>query len=244
MVWQAPAELLGHLVAQRLAALGVVGAHVDVHKRPPVVVVVGQLATQPVHLVVGAVNGHQRRPVDGGPDNLAALQVRRDKHHGAHPGAGGVGCHAACQVASGGAGNGLEPEFLGLGSRHGNHAVLERKRRVHAVVLDVQVVEPQPLAQVVCLEQRRVARHDVHGIIALGGQQVGVPPDAQRPGLDPVPAHHFGDGGVVVDHLQRAEAEITDIKGIGGLFPPALAAFESINESHCPRFLPSGGKPE
>ena len=77
MVGQPPAELLGHLVAQGLAALGVVGAHIDVDEGPFVVFAVGQLAAQAVDLVVGAVHGHQRRAVDGGADNLAPAPSRK-----------------------------------------------------------------------------------------------------------------------------------------------------------------------
>ena len=74
-------------------------------------------------------------------------------------------------------------------------------------------------------------------LIAVGGQQIAVAPDAQRPGFDTVAAHHLRYGGVVVDHFHRAEAEITDIHGVGGLFPPALAALETTYESHWTRFL-------
>ena len=244
MVGHAPPQLFRYFVAQRLAAFRVIGAHVDVDERPIVVVVVRQLAAQAVDLIVGAVHSHQRRPVDGRADNLAALQVGGNEHHCPHTGPGGMRSDTAGQVAGGGAGNRLETELYGLGGRHRNHAVFERERRVDAVVLDIQIVQAQPLTQVVSLEQRRKPRHDIHTVFAVGGQQVGVAPDAQGPGGDAVPADHLGDSGVVVDHFQRAETEFADIQGIGGLFAPALAAFESSNESHCPWFLLSGRKPE
>ena len=52
VVGQAPAELLGGLEAERLGALGVVGAHVHVHERPRQRL--GDLAAQAVHVVVVA----------------------------------------------------------------------------------------------------------------------------------------------------------------------------------------------
>ena len=73
MVRQPPVQLLSDLIAQGLAALGVVGAHVDVDESPGVVV--GQFAAEAVHLVVGAVHRNQHRVVDGCADDLAPLQV-------------------------------------------------------------------------------------------------------------------------------------------------------------------------
>ena len=167
MVRHSPAQLLRHLVAQGLAALGVVGTHVDVDEGPGIVV--GKLAAQPVHLVVGAVNRNEHWIIDGGADDLAPLQVGGDEDHGTDAGPGTVGGYAASQISGGSAGNGLVAEFQGLGRRHGDYPVLEGERRVYAVVLDVQVVQTQGFAQPPGLEQRRESRHDVHRVVALRG---------------------------------------------------------------------------
>ncbi len=42
-------------------------------------------------------------------------------------------------------------------------------------------------------------------------QKVLVPPHGERPGGDALSADDFGDGTVVVDHLQRPEAELADV---------------------------------
>ena len=58
VVGQPPAELLGDLKADGLRALGVIGTKIDVHESP--VVALGNLRAQPVHVVVVAVDAHQR----------------------------------------------------------------------------------------------------------------------------------------------------------------------------------------
>ena len=235
MVGNAPAQLLRHLVAQGLAALGVVGAHIDVDESPRVVV--AHLAAQAVHLIVGAVHRHHGGAVHGGADDLAPLQVGGDEDHGAQAGAGGVGGDAARQVAGRGAGDGLEPELAGLGGRHRHHPVLEGIGRVDAVVLDVEVVQAQLLAQVAGLEQWGEAGHDVHRVVAAGREQVVIAPDAQGPGGDAVMADHLGNGGVVVHHLQGPEAEVTNVEGLAGVLPAALAAPQSTYERQTCRYL-------
>ena len=109
MVRHAPAELLSHLVTQRLAALGIVGAHVDVDEGP--VVVVAHLAAQPVHFVVGAFHRYQRRVVHRGADDLAALQISRNEYHRVDPRPRGMGGHTAGQVPGAGARQGFVAEL-------------------------------------------------------------------------------------------------------------------------------------
>lgn len=64
-----------------------------------------------------------------------------------------------------------------------------------------------------------------------------VAPDAEGAAADPVVADDLGNGGVVVDHFQRPEAEITHIQGFGGKLPAALPALESTGERQLSRDL-------
>jgi hypothetical protein len=120
---QPPAELLGHLVAERLAALGVERADVDVDERP--VLVLGDLAAQPVDVVVAALDGDQRLAVDGGLHDLALLEVVRDEHHRAQPAAVAWAGDGVGEVAGRGAGHGRVAERAGGRQRHRHDAVLE-----------------------------------------------------------------------------------------------------------------------
>src|SRR5439155_20025949 len=106
VVRRAPAELLAHFVAERLAAFGVVWSHVDVHKGPRVFV--AYFAAEPVDFVVAAVDGHQRRRIDCGADDLALLQVSGDEDTRFHACPGCVGRDAIGQVSSRGAGQRVE----------------------------------------------------------------------------------------------------------------------------------------
>ena len=77
-VGQLEAELLGGLERERLRALRVVRAHVDVHERP--LVLARELGAQPVDVVVVAADGDQVRAVDAGREHLLLLEVGRDEH--------------------------------------------------------------------------------------------------------------------------------------------------------------------
>ena len=74
LVGQPPAELLGDLVAERLGALGVERADVDVDERPALLLA-GDLGGEPVDVVVGAVHRDEVLGVDRGVDLLGLLEV-------------------------------------------------------------------------------------------------------------------------------------------------------------------------
>ena len=232
LLGQAPAQLLGHLVAQRLRALGVVGAHVDVDERP--LLVLGcQLRGQPVDVVVGAVHGEQRAAVDGGGEHLGLLEGLRHEHHGVPAGARGGGGHGVGEVAGGRAAQHREAQLAGRGQGHGHDAVLERVRRVARVVLDPQVPHAQGRAQPVGLDQAGEAGLGV-GVVLHGGghrQQVAVAPDVPRPGLDRLPRHP----GEVVGHLERSEALRAGELGGERDAVAALAARERAGEAQVER---------
>ncbi len=71
-----PSKLLDDLEPHRLRAFGVVRAQVDVDEAPAVPI--RHLRAQPVHIVVVAGDGENRRPEDGRPEQLPGLEVVRE----------------------------------------------------------------------------------------------------------------------------------------------------------------------
>jgi DNA internalization-related competence protein ComEC/Rec2 len=203
LAWQPPTELLGDLEAQRLGALGVVRAHVDVDERP-VFVLGGQLGRQPVDVVVVAVHGQQRAAVDGGGEDLGLLQRRRDHHDRVPPRAGGGRRHGVGEIAGRRAGEHPEAQLAGGRKGDRDHAVLERVRRVARVVLDPQRAHAQRRCQAVGLDQPGQAGLGVGVALDVRryGEQLPVAPDRTGPGLDRL-AGHVGE---VVGDLERSEA--------------------------------------
>ena len=137
--------MLGYLISKGLTSIGVVGTHVDVDEGPRVVI--GQLATKSVYLVVATVHGHKDGIVDSGTDDFSPFQIGGNENHSTDTSAGRVGSDAASQVSSGCSGDGVVAEFEGLGRRYRDHPILERERRVYAVVLDIQGVEAELFAE-------------------------------------------------------------------------------------------------
>ena len=103
-VGQLPAELLDGLVGERLRALGVVGAQVDVDEGPGPGL--GELGAEPVDVVVVAADADQVGPVDAGREQLLLLEVGGDEDVGVEAGGGGVGGDGVGEVAGRGAGDG------------------------------------------------------------------------------------------------------------------------------------------
>ena len=147
-----PAELLRDLEGDGLGALGVEGPQVDVQEGPALELV-GELQAEPVDLVIGALDAHERRAQRAGLRHLGRFQVGRHEDDGTQPPGRGGGRHGGREVAGGGAGEGVEPPLRRAGGRHGHDAVLERERRVAGVVLD-----PEPLEAQACRETGR--RHE------------------------------------------------------------------------------------
>ena len=153
LVGQAPAELLRGLEGQRLAALAVVGAKVEVAEPP--VDAVGELGAETVDVVVAAVDRDDRRPEDRRPDHLRGLEVAGHHHDGAQSGVRRVRRDGVGEVARAGAGDGGEPVLARPGRRDAHDAILERPRRVLRVVLQVEVAQPELGAEVARVDQRR-----------------------------------------------------------------------------------------
>ncbi|OLL73183.1 ComEC/Rec2-related protein [Pseudonocardia sp. Ae168_Ps1] len=220
---QPPAELLGDLEAQGLGALGVVGADVDVHERP-VLVLGGQLGGEPVDVVVVAVDREQGAPVHRGRDDLRLLQRGGDEYDRVPAGARGGGRDGVGQVAGRGAAEHREAELAGGGERHRDHAVLEGVRGVPGVVLHPELAHPERPGQVVGLDELRQPGLGV--AVLLDGrrdrEEVLVAPDRLRAGLD----RRAGHRGEVVGHLEGPETLGTgELRGQRHLVP-ALPAGE------------------
>ena len=152
-------------------------------------------------MVVGTFHRDQNWVVNGRANNLAALQVGGYEDDGSYTSARAVGGNAAGQISGGGAGNRCVAKLKGLGRRNGDHPVLEGERRVHAVVLNVEVVKTQLFAKSPSFNKGGESGHYIYRIIAIGWEQVFVTPDAERPLSDAVLADNFRYGGVVVDHF-------------------------------------------
>ena len=114
VVGQAPAELLGDLVADGLRAFGVVGAEVDVDEAP--VVLVGDQRAEAVDVVVVAVDADEARAVDQRVEDLGGLEIGGDEDAGLEAEARGLRGDGVGEVAGGGAADGVEAELRALAS--------------------------------------------------------------------------------------------------------------------------------
>ena len=122
-VGRSPAERLGDLVRERLGAFGVERPQVDVDEAPARLV--GDLEAQPVDVVVGPVDRHDRRAVGERVVDLGRLEVGRDEDVGGQPDGGRGGRGGPGQVAGGGAGEGLDPEVDGARGGDRDRPILE-----------------------------------------------------------------------------------------------------------------------
>ena len=146
VVGQAPAKLLGDLIADGLRAFGIVGPQIDVHEAP--VVAFADLRAEAIHLIVISGDADQARAEDLRAQHLGRLEIGGDEDPGLEAHARGLRGHGIGQIARGRAAHHLEAEGLGLRQRHGHDAILERKRReTHGVVLQVETREPEARAE-------------------------------------------------------------------------------------------------
>src|SRR3954466_7642965 len=106
----------------------------------------------------------------------------------------------------------------------GDAAVLERVRRVAALVLDPQRLHAELAGEVVGAVQPRDADLEVDD--RSDRQQAGVAPHRLRAGLDRLTAHR-GEQRLVVGDLERAEAQLTRVAGAEVVGGSALATGES-----------------
>src|SRR5262245_37707604 len=119
-----PAQLLDDLKSHRLRAFGVVRAQVDVHEAPAVAV--RHLRAEPVHIVVIAVDGVNRRAEDRRTENLSLLEVVGNEHAAFEAETRRVRRDAVGEVTGRRTGDDLEPEFDGAGGCNRHHTILVR----------------------------------------------------------------------------------------------------------------------
>jgi hypothetical protein len=229
VVRRLPAQLLRHLVAERLRAFGVVRAHVDVDEGP--LVLVAQLGAEAVHVVVRAVDRNEVRAIDLRAEHFAGLEVAGAEDERLHARASGVGGDGVREVSGRSAGERLEAELACLGCRDRDHAVLERPGRVDAVVLQPEFLQAEDLAQVVGAHERREPSVQVDRL-ALAGQQVTIAPDGLRALVDALARNGLLHRLVVVGDFERAEAELADVDGAYWILAAALATAEGFCEGH------------
>src|SRR5579864_5817506 len=210
-VRELPAELLGDLERQRLRPLRVVRAELDVHERP--VELERELDAQPRAVVVAAVDGEDLRAVHGRGDELLRLEVGRNEDGGFDPLCRGARSDGIREVAGRRACKRRIAVLERRRTRHGDHTIFERVRRVGGVELQIELADADGRREAGRRDEwREPWRQPLLGR-RRDRQERRVPPDAQRAGLDLL----AGDGPMrVVDRLQRPEAARADSDRIEG----------------------------
>ena len=182
---QPPAELLGDLVAEGLGALGVVRPDVDVDERP-VLLLAGDLAGQPVDVVVVALDGDQLAAVDRGGEDLLLLQVARDEHQERMPARAAAAATALARLPVEGQASTVKPSSRAAASATATTRSLKECVGLPESSLTHRVFMPSSRGEVVGADQLGAAGVDVRGVGDVGGhrQQRRVAPDVVRAGLD------------------------------------------------------------
>src|SRR5438093_639843 len=206
----APSELLDDLEAERLRTLRVIRPQVDVHESPAVPV--GHLRAQPVYIVVVAVDRENGRVEDRRAQDLPGLEAVGNEHAAFDAKARGVSRDAVREVPGRRAGENLESKLHRSRRSDGYDAIFVRQRRViHRIVLDVELVDAEPIGKLIAADQRREARVEPRARFAGDRQQLAVPPQILRPPLDLLARQR--DRAVVVHRLERSETFVADIRG-------------------------------
>ena len=204
----APSQLLDDLESERLRSFRVVRAQVDVDEAPAIPV--RHLRAEPIHIVVIAGDGENRRIEDRGPEQLAGFEVVRDEHAAVDAEPCGMGGDAVRQVAGRGAREHVESELDGARRRHRDDAVLVGERgMVDRVVLDVELVDAEPRGQAIAAHERREAGVEPRSRLAGNRQQLAIAPQIFRPARDLLARQR--DRAVVVQRLQWTEAPIAHV---------------------------------
>ena len=177
-VGRPPAERLGDLVGEGLGALGVERPEVDVDEAPAGLV--GDLEAQPVDVVVGALDRHDRGAVGERMVDLGRLEVGRDEDVGRQADRRGSRRRRAGEVAGRCAGQRLDAELERPGGRDRDGAVLERQRRVARVVLDPQLLETERRGEALGRQQGRGPDGQTARRRRIDREELGVAPDAGR----------------------------------------------------------------
>jgi hypothetical protein len=226
-----PAELLHDLEALRLGALCVKGPDVNVHECPAVLV--GNLAAEPVHVIIAPVHGNKMRLVGQGSHNLALLKACRDEDESLEARLGTMRRDRVGKVPGGGARHRIEPELLRLGEGNGHNAVLEGERGMHhRIVLHVEFADAQFLRQVVRLHKRSEPRVQAHLGLPIDGQKFLVSPETLLPLFDDLSRKGFLDGFIIVGRLEGPKTEFAHIDGLHRVLAPTLPALQPLHMAH------------
>src|SRR5262245_20781299 len=229
MVGISPSQLLHDLEPHRLGAFGVVRAQVDVHEAPAVTI--GNLSAEPVHVVVVPGNGEDRRSKDRGAEQLPCFEIVGNEHAALEAKPRRVSGHAVGEVSGRRTGEHFEAEFHGARGRDRDDAILVRERRmVDRVVLDVELADAKPLRQARAAHERRIAGVEPGARLSRNRQQLAISPEILGPALDFFPREP--DCRVVVDRLERPEAPIAHIGGLGGKHGFADMTLQSDERAH------------
>jgi len=177
-----------------------------------------------------AFDGDDVGTVDERVENLALFQIGRDEDVALQTSARGIGGNGVGEVAGGGAGDGLETEFLRAAQRNADDAVFERERGViDGVVLDIKLADAESLREAVSLDERRETDERADGRFARDGQQLAVTPHGLRARGDDVARERLLDAVVIVGDFERAEVEFADVRGFKRVFATAFAALERLH---------------
>ena len=220
-----PAQLLHDLQGHGLLTLGEVGIDGGVAVIPAPAVDSGLAQLEGVLVAAldgddGGAKGHQlgHLPLGGtAGDEDVGLETR----------GGGVPRQGGGGVAGGGAGNHLGSRLPCLGHGHGAGPVLEAGGGVHAVILHIELSDPQLTRQAIRLIERAPA-HPQGGVggTLLNRQQLPVAPHGVVPALGQrLPGKMRPDIVVVVDDVQDAAAGAV---GEAGNRLVNLAAFHAL----------------
>ena len=153
VVRQAPAKLLGNLVADRLRAFGIVRAQIDVDEAP--VVLVRDQRGEAVDVVVVAVDADEARTIDQGVEDLGGLQVCGHQDAGLEAKARGLGSDRIGEIAGRRAADRVEAELARVRQRNRDYAILEAERgKADRVVLDVEIGGADARAESAGVDQR------------------------------------------------------------------------------------------
>src|SRR3990170_2265247 len=230
-VGQLEAELLPRLEKERLRALRVVRPEVDVHEAPHATVR-GE-DSDPVRVVVRAIDGHDGRAVDPWEEELRLLEARGREHVAGQAGLRGGGPGGGRGISRGWAPHGPQPPLSRLRNRDGDRTVLERGRRVHRVVLDPQFPEPELRSEVVRAAERRVAGLEVDlRPLVEDREELPIPPQVPRPARNRVPRERLAHGVELVRNLERAEARLAHDEPRRRILGPALTTTKAPDVTH------------
>ncbi len=204
-----PAELFGDLEPHGLGAFAVERAQVDVDESPAEAV--GNLAAQPVDLVVIPRDTDEARAVDGRAEDLGGLEILGNEDAGVEPVAHPLRGDGVRQVAGGRAPHGGHAELARLGEGDRHDPVLERQGgEVHRVVLDVQLIDAEAAGQSRGAHQGGVPDLLSQDPVAVDRQQLAVAPHRSGARGDRLPPEGPAQPVVVVGDLQRPEALLAD----------------------------------